>query len=113
MEVRAISRGVHVSPRKVRLILKRLPGLTVDEALALLRYVPPPHARTVAKTVLSAASNAENNFSLDIDSLYIKQAYAGDGVTMKRYKARSRGRAAPRLRRHSHITIIVDQREVQ
>ena len=55
----------------------------------------------------------ENNFSLDIDSLYIKQAYAGDGVTMKRYKARSRGRAAPRLRRHSHITIIVDQREVQ
>ena len=71
MEVRAISRGVHVSPRKVRLILKRLPGLTVDEALALLRYVPSPHARTVAKTVLSAASNAENNFSLDIDSVYI------------------------------------------
>jgi large subunit ribosomal protein L22 len=111
MEVRAITRGAPASPRKVRLILERLPGLTVDQALALLRYVPSPHARTVSKTVLSAAANAENNFNLDVDELYIKRAYADEGRTLKRFRPRSRGRVSPILKRSSHITIILDQKE--
>ena len=96
MEVRASSQNMGASPRKVRLILDRLPGLSVDQALALLRYVQSPHARTVSKVVLSAASNAENNFDLDVDSMYIKRATADDG---------------PILKRSSHITIILDERE--
>jgi len=110
MEVRATAKDVGVSPRKIRLILERLPGLTVDQALALLRYMPSPHARSVSKVVLSAAANAENNFDLDIDNMVIKSAYAGDGRTMKRYRPRSRGRVSPILKRSSHITIILDER---
>jgi large subunit ribosomal protein L22 len=94
----------------MRLITERLPGLTVDQALALLRYLPSPHARSVSKVVLSAASNAENNFNMDVDDLVIKRAYADEGRTMKRFKARSRGRASPLLKRSSHITIILDER---
>lgn len=111
METRASARNVKGSARKVRLILDRLPGLSVDQALALLRYVPSPHARDVSKVVLSAAANAENNASLDVDDLFIKRAFADEGVTVKRFKARSRGRASPRLRRHSHITVVLDERE--
>lgn len=95
----------------MRLILERLPGLSVDQALALLRYVPSPHARTISKTVLSAAANAENNYNLDVDELYIKRAYADEGRTLKRFRPRSRGRVSPILKRSSHITIILDQRE--
>lgn len=110
MEVRASAKGLSVSPRKVRLILERLPGLSVDQALALLRYVQSPHARSVSKVVLSAASNAENNFNMDIDEMVIKRAYADEGRTQRRFRPRSRGRVSPILKRSSHITIILDER---
>jgi large subunit ribosomal protein L22 len=110
MEVRATARGLSASPRKMRLITERLPGLTVDQAMALLRYLPSPHATSVAKVVRSAAANAEANFNLDIDDLVIKRAYADEGRTMRRFRARSRGRASPLLKRSSHITIILDER---
>ena len=112
MEVRASAKSLPASPRKVRLILERLPGLSVDQALALLRYVQSPHARSVSKVVLSAASNAENNFNLDIDDMVIKRAYADEGRTQKRFRPRSRGRVSPILKRSSHITIILDERGV-
>jgi large subunit ribosomal protein L22 len=112
MEVRATTKDLGVSSRKVRLILERLPGLTVDQSLALLRYVQSPHARSISKTVLSAASNAENNFNLDVDDLIIKRAYADEGKTQRRFRARSRGRASPLLKRSAHITIILDERGV-
>ena len=111
MEVRATGNNLSVSARKVRLILERLPGLTVDQALALLRYVKSQSARSVSKVVLSAASNAENNFDLDVDDLVVKRAFANEGRTQKRFKPRSRGRASPILKRSSHVTIILDERE--
>lgn len=111
MEVRAIARETGVSPRKMRLILERLPGLSVDQALALLRYVQSPHARTISKVVLSAAANAENNFDLDPDDMVIKRAYADEGRTQRRFRPRSRGRVSPILKRSSHITIVLDERE--
>jgi large subunit ribosomal protein L22 len=111
MEVRATAKEIGVSVRKVRLILERLPGLTVDQALALLRYAQSPSARTVSKVVLSAASNAENNFNMDVDGLVVKRAFADEGRTQKRFKPRSRGRVSPILRRSSHITVILDERE--
>ena len=112
MEVRASTHDLGVSARKVRLIVERLPGHTVDQALSLLRYVSSPHARSISKTVLSAASNAENNFNLDVDSLIIKRAYADEGKTQRRFRARSRGRASPLLKRSAHVTIILDERGV-
>ena len=111
MEVKATARSLGVSPRKVRLITERLPGLTVDQALALLRYMPSPHARSVSKVVLSAASNAENNFNIDVDDLVIKRAFADEGRTQRRFRARSRGRVSPLLKRSAHVTIILDERE--
>lgn len=111
MEVRSTARSVRVSPRKVRLILERLPGLSVEQALGVLRFTPSPHAQTVSKVVLSAAANAENNFLLDADELVVKQAYADAGPTLKRFKPRSRGRVSPILKRTSHITVVLDERE--
>ncbi|HJP40803.1 MAG TPA: 50S ribosomal protein L22 [Dehalococcoidia bacterium] len=111
MQVRAVARNVPGSARKLRLITERLPGLSVDQALALLRYAPSPHARTVSKVVLSAAANAENNFNLDVDELVIERAYTNEARTMKRYRPRSRGRASPLLKRSSHVIVILDERE--
>jgi large subunit ribosomal protein L22 len=111
MEVRASARNLNVSARKARLITDRLPGLSVDQALALLRYLPSPHARSVSKVVLSAASNAENNFNLDVDDLVIKRAYADEGRTQRRFRARSRGRVSPLLKRSAHVTVVLDERE--
>ena len=112
MEVKASARNLGMSARKVRLITDRLPGLTVDQAMSLLRYLPSPHAIPVLKVVRSAAANAESNFDLDIDDLVIKRAFADEGRTAKRFKARSRGRASPILKRSAHVTIILDERGV-
>jgi large subunit ribosomal protein L22 len=109
MEVRASVKHLPVSARKVRLVLDQLPGKRVDEAMTILRFLPTPHARAVAKVLHSAAANAENNFSLDRDELRVKRAYAGEARTLKRWKAKSRGRVAPILRRTSHVTIVVEE----
>ncbi len=111
MEVEATARDIGVSSRKLRLILSRLPGLTVDQALALLRYMPSPHAVSVSKVVRSAAANAENNFDIDVDDLVIKSAVANEGRTRKGFRPRSRGRVSPLLKRSSHITIVLDEKE--
>jgi len=110
MEVTATDRFAQVSPRKVRLLLEHLPGKSVEDALHLLRFMPTPHAKLVAKIVKSAAANAENNFALDPDSLYVKRAVANDARRLKRYRPAPRGRIHPYQRRTSHITIIVDER---
>ena len=109
MEVVATAKYLPVSARKVRLVLDQLPGKRIDEAMTMLRYLPTPHARLVAKVLHSAAANAENNFSMDRDELRIKRAYAGEGRTLKRWKAKARGRVAPILRRTSHVTVIVEE----
>ena len=109
MEVKATAKYLGISARKVRLVLDQLPGKRVDEAMVLLRFLPTPHARVVAKVLNSAAANAENNFSLDRDDLRVKRAYAGEGRSLKRYKAKSRGRAAPIVRRTSHVTVVVEE----
>jgi large subunit ribosomal protein L22 len=108
MEVTATAKYLPVSARKIRLVLDQLPGKRIDEAMVMLRFLPTPHARLVEKVVKSAASNAENNFALDADELKIKRAFAGEGRTLKRYKAKARGRVAPILRRTSHITVVVE-----
>ncbi len=109
MEVSATAKYLPVSARKVRLVLDQLPGKRIDEAMIMLRFLPTPHARFVEKVVKSAASNAENNYALDLEGLRIKRAFAGEGRTLKRFKAKARGRAAPILRRTSHVTVVVEE----
>jgi large subunit ribosomal protein L22 len=111
MQVRAVARNVAVSPKKIRLVLDQLPGRSVTEILARLRQMPSLHARVVAKVVRSAAANAENNYQIDPRYLRIIAAYAGDAPTLKRWRARSRGRASRILKRRSHVTVIVEEVE--
>jgi large subunit ribosomal protein L22 len=111
MEIKATSKHTGVSARKVRLVLEHLPGKRVDEALALLQFLPTPNARLVAKVVKSAAANAENNFQMSTADLRIKAAYAGEARRLKRFRPRPRGRVGSIRRPSSHITIVVEEEE--
>lgn len=108
--VRAIARYVRLSPQKVRLVLDQVRGKGVEEALALLRFMPQRAARPVAKLIRSAAANAEDRYGFGPDELYIAQIYADDGPRMKRYRIGARSRVKPRLRRYSHITVVLGPR---
>ena len=111
MEVRALAKDTGVSARKVRLFIDLVRGKKVDEALKMLRFVPSPNARVVAKAIKSAAANAENAFQMPSADLKIARIFADGAPTLKRYRARSRGRASPILKRSSHITVIVAEQE--
>jgi large subunit ribosomal protein L22 len=111
MEVKAIAKDTGISPRKVRLLVDMVRGKGVDEALTVLRFTPTPVARVVAKVVKSAAANAENNFQMSPSDLKIVSISADEARTLKRYRPRSRGRVSPILKRSSHITVIVMERE--
>ena len=110
MEVIATARQVRVSPRKVRLVLDTVRGKPVDEALAILGFLPSPAARTVAKVVKSAAANAENNYQMSADQLRIVKTFANEGMLLKRHRAGARGRVNPFHRRFSHITVVVEEK---
>jgi large subunit ribosomal protein L22 len=107
MEVRAVSKDTGISPRKVRPLVDMVRGKKVDEALTLLQFTPTPTARVVAKVVKSAAANAENNFQMEPADLRIVKIFTGEGRTLKRFRARARGRASRILKRSSHITVVV------
>ncbi len=112
MEVRSFSRNAAIAPKKARLILDEIRGKRVDEAMSLLRFMPTPHARLVAKAVRSAVANAENNYNIQPQTLRISKAFAGDGLTFRRLRPRARGRADTSRRRRSNITIVVQEEEL-
>ena len=107
--VKSFARGAIVAPKKMRVILNEVRGKRVDEAMALLRFMPTPHARLVAKAVRSAAANAENNYNMDPRHLRIRQAFVGDAERLRRMRPRARGRADVIHRRRSNITIVVEE----
>ncbi len=112
MEVSATNRYASVSPQKVRLVLDHLPGKSIEDALNLLKFMTTPHAKVVAKVVKSAASNAENNFAANPANLFVKRAFADDSRRLKRYRPAARGRIHPYMHRASHITVVVEEREL-
>ena len=111
MEVSATNRYATISPSKARLVLEHLPGKSIEDCLNLLKFLPTPHAKVVAKIVKSAAANAENNYSADPGRLYVKRAIANDARRLKRVRPAARGRVHGYVRRTSHITVTVDERE--
>jgi len=110
MEAKAIARYVRVSPRKARQVINEVRGKDVAEALAILRFTRRKAADVITKVINSAAANAEHNHEMDIDSLYIAEAYVDGGPVLKRFRARAQGRAYPILKRTSHITVVVKER---
>ncbi len=111
MEVIAKAKGIPVSARKARLVVDAVRGKKLDEALSTLQFLPQKSARDVYKVVKSAASNAEQNFDLDPEDLYVKTIYADDGPSFRRFRARARGRVARRMKRSAHVTVILDEIE--
>ncbi len=109
MQVRAVAKNVGISPRKVKLIVDLVRGKKVDEALAILKFLPTPAARAVAKVIKSAAANAENNFQMTPSELKIVSISADPGRTLKRFRPQARGRINPILKRSSHITVLVEE----
>lgn len=109
--MRSYVRNTAIAPKKARLILDEIRGKRVDEAMSLLRFMPTPHARIIAKAVRSAVANAENNYNLQPRGLRVAKAYAGDGMTFRRMRPRARGRADVVRRRRTNITIVVQEEE--
>ena len=109
--VRAINKNVRSSPRKISLICNFIKGKKVDFALRDLEFTRKRIAKEVSKTVKSAISNAENNYQYDIDNLFIKEAYVGKSLVMKRYRPRAKGRASPIKKPFSRITIILEEKK--
>lgn len=107
MRVRAISKDVGLSPLKVALVMDAVRGKSVHEALAMLRFIPTPGARALAKTLKSASANAENNFQLLPADLKIVGLYAEKGHVAKRFRPQARGRVSPLLKRSCHIHVVV------
>ncbi len=107
METYAIAKYVRISPLKINYICAEIRGMQVDKALALLKLTPKRGAKALEKVLASAVANAENNFNLDREKLYVKKAYANDGPTMKRIRPKAKGSAYPILKRSSHIGVVV------
>ncbi|SDL17926.1 50S ribosomal protein L22 [Natronincola ferrireducens] len=110
MEARAIARFVRIAPRKAQQVVDLVRGKKVDEALAILKYTPKAAAPIVEKVVKSALANAENNYDMDRESLYIAEIYADQGPTMKRFRPRAMGRATTIRKRTSHIGVVLKEK---
>lgn len=110
-DIRASARFVPHSPQKVRLVVDLVRGKDVNEALTVLRFTPNAAASPVSKVLASAASNAEENFGFSRDDLYVHSIYADEAPTRKWRRFGARGRFKPWLRRSSHITVVLRERE--
>ncbi len=109
-EVRAVARFIPLSPRKVRLVVDQVRGLGVDEALALLKFMPMAAAEPVSKAVASAAANAEENLGLTRSDLFVREIRADEGPRRQWRRYGARGRFKPITRRSSHITVVLSER---
>ena len=109
--VKAINKNVRSSPRKISLVLDYIRGKKVDTVLRDLDFIRKRIAHEIKKTVQSAIANAENNYQFDIDNLFVKEAYVGKSLVMKRFRPRAKGRASPIKKPFSRITIVLSERK--
>ena len=111
--VKSINKNVRSSTKKLKPILKSIVGKKVDVAIRDLSFSEKRISKDIKKTISSAVANAENNFQYDIDNLFIKEAYCGKQIIMKRFRARAKGRAAPIMKPFSNLTIILTEKTKQ
>ena len=107
--VKSINNNIRSSVRKLNPILRSIVGKKVDVAIRDLQFSEKRITNDIRKTISSAVANAENNFQYDIDKLVVKEAYCGKKITMKRFRPRAKGRAAPILKPYSSVTIILSE----
>ena len=111
MESRAQAKMVRISSRKVKLVIDLIRGKDIGEAFAILRLTPRAASPVVEKILKSAVANAEHNFNTDVEKLYVKEIFVGEGPTLKRFRPRAQGRASQILKRTSHTTVVVAEKE--
>ncbi len=107
MEIIAKLKGANISAQKVRLVANQIRGMNVEQAEQLLTFSPKKAAHIVKKALMSAVANAEHNNAMDVDELYVSSIYVDEGPTLKRGRARAKGRGTQILKRTSHITVKV------
>ena len=112
-QVRSINKNVRSSVRKLKPILKSIVGKKVEIAIRDLSFSEKRISKDVKKTISSAVANAENNFQYDIDNLFVKEAFCGKQVIMKRFRARAKGRAAEIMKPYSNVTIVLSEQMKQ
>ena len=110
--VKAINKNVRSSPRKINILLKNIRGKKADIAVRDLSFARQRIAFDIKKTVQSAIANAENNYQYDIDNLYVKEAYVGKSIVLKRFRPRAKGRASGIKKPYSNVTIILSEKKI-
>ena len=108
-EAKVVLKNLRISPQKLNLVLRMIRRQKADVAISKLQFSKKRISKDVEKALKSVISNAENNHSLDIDKLYVKEAFVGKGIVMKRFHARAKGRGARILKPFSHLTIILSE----
>ena len=111
MEVKALAKYVRMSTIKLQPVAALVRGKDLQEALDILKFTPGRGAELIEKVVKSAAANAENNHNMSLDNLFVAEVFANKGPTMKRWRAGSKGRAFPILKRTSHIGVTLREKE--
>ena len=109
-DVKAVAKTVRCTSRKAKLVLDLIRGKDCAEVMGMLKLIPNNAAAITYKVVKSAVSNATHNFQMDETKLYVKECYANEGITMKRFMPRAKGSASPIMKRTSHITVVVAER---
>ena len=112
MEVRAVAKYIRISPQKVRLIIDVVKGKPVEAGLDLLKFMPQKAAGIIEKVIRSAVANADQYPDIDVDSLVIRNIIADKGPSLKRFRARARGRGTRILKRTTHITVILAEESI-
>ena len=111
MEAKAIAKYVRISPRKVQIVLDLIRNQPVDKAMAILRHTPKAACEPLEKLLASAMANAENNHNMDVSKLYVAECFACPGPILKRIRPKDHGRAHRILKRTSHVTLVLKERE--
>ncbi|MBR3965357.1 MAG: 50S ribosomal protein L22 [Clostridia bacterium] len=112
MEARAYLKYLRISPRKVKIVLDLIRGKDADVAMAILKNTPKAASEDLIKLLKSAMANAEHNFQMDVSNLYVSECFVCPGPTLKRYMPRAKGSGNRILKRTSHVTLVVKEKEV-
>jgi large subunit ribosomal protein L22 len=112
MDVRAKATHLPISAQKLRLLCDQVRGMDAEEALTILKFMPQKGASVLGKVIYSALANAEENFELSRQDLFISKVFADEGPRQQRYKAGARGRYKPRVKPSAHVTVILSEYEI-
>ncbi|WP_240377813.1 50S ribosomal protein L22 [Bacillus piscicola] len=111
MQAKAVAKQIRIAPRKARLVIDLVRGKDIGEAIAILKNTPKAASPIIEKVIHSAVANAEHNYEMEAQNLFISEAFVDEGITLKRFRPRAMGRATRINKRTSHITVVVSEKK--